>query len=277
MFIQLQGASIYVDDQGSGSPTLFLHGNPDSSILWRGIINRMKSDLRCIAPDLPGFGHSGIPAGFKYSLPELGQFIDGLVTALNIREPLNLVMHDFGGPYGLAWAVKHSEKVRRLAIMNTIFFSDYRWHSWARIWRTWPLGELSMATTTWPAFRMMMKKSAPNLSDEHLRETYSLFTPRTRKMVLDLYRATDPANYKSWEDQLPELTARVPAMVLWGDRDPYVSSGYAERFGAKQVLHYPEYGHWLPGENPDEVAGRLADFFLEARENAVASQRQTGI
>jgi pimeloyl-ACP methyl ester carboxylesterase len=262
MVLQVQGASIYVEDQGSGSPTLFLHGNPDSSILWRGIISRMKSNFRCIAPDLPGFGHSGIPAGFKYSLAELGQFIDDLVTALNIREPLNLAMHDFGGPYGLAWAVKHPQKVRRLAIMNTIFFSDYHWHSWAKIWRTWPLGELSMAITTWPAFRMMMKKNAPKLGEEHLRETYARFTPRTRRMVLDLYRATDPANYRGWEDELLQLTASVPALVLWGDRDSYVSPGYAERFGAKQVIHYPEYGHWLAAENPEDVARRLSEFFL---------------
>jgi len=259
--IQIQGASIYIDEQGSGSPTLFLHGNPDSSILWRGIIAKLKSRFRCIAPDLPGFGHSGIPKAFKYSLPELSQFIDDLVIALKIRDPLNLVVHDFGGPYGLAWAVKHPEKIRGLAVINTIFFSDYRWHSWAKIWRTWPLGELSMATTTGWAFRTMMRKNAPRLSEEHLRETYSLFQPRTRKMVLDLYRATDPKNYKGWEDELLQLTARVPAIVLWGDRDPYVSLAYAERFGAKQVVHYADYGHWLPAENPEDVARRLGEFF----------------
>ena len=261
MTIQVQNTSIYVEDQGAGAPALFLHGNPDSSILWRPVIAEMKARLRCVAPDLPGFGRSGLPQGFKFSLPQFSQFIEELLAAMKISEPINLVVHDFGGPYGLAWAVKHPQKVRRLGIINTIFFSDYKWHIWGRIWRTWPLGELSMATMNWWAYHASMRAGSPKLPEEHIRETYALLTPAVKKMVLQLYRATSPENYKGWEDELLALTRRVPACVLWGDRDPYVSPAFAERFGAQKVWHYPENGHWLPAEDPKEVAARLLEFF----------------
>jgi pimeloyl-ACP methyl ester carboxylesterase len=263
MNVTVHNASIFVQVQGSGAPTLFLHGNPDSSLLWQGVISEVQSRLQCFAPDLPGFGRSELPAGSKFSLEEMAQFIDDLISASKISGPLNLVVHDFGGIYGLAWAVKHPQRVRRLAIMNTNFFSDYKWHIWGKIWRTWPLGELSMATLTWPAFYLSMHKASPQLTREHLRETYQLFTPAVRRMVLQLYRATEPENYQGWQDQLLLVTRKAPTCVLWGDRDPYISPGFAERFGAQKVWHYPANGHWLPAESPEQVAARLLEFFIQ--------------
>jgi pimeloyl-ACP methyl ester carboxylesterase len=261
MNVTVQGKSIFVDEQGSGTPTLFLHGNPDSSILWRDVIAGMKSRFRCIAPDLPGFGHSDVPAGIKFSLDEMADFIDQLLIALKVSEPVNLVVHDFGGPFGLAWAVKHPQKVRAIAVMNTNFFSDYKWHYWARIWRTPVLGELSMMTMTWWPFHAAMRKSSPAMPEEHIRQTYERITPKMKKTALQLYRATNPKNYEGWEEQYLALAKRVPVCVLWGDRDPYIAPAYAERFGARTVWHFSENGHFLPVEAPREVAGRLLEFF----------------
>ncbi len=260
MNVSVQGAQIYLEDKGAGAPTLFLHGNPDSSILWRAVIAEMKPAFRCLAPDLPGFGRSGIPAEFGFTLPEMADFMEQLLAAAGIGKPVNLVVHDFGGPYGLAWAVKYPEKVRRIAICNTNFFSDYKWHSWARIWRTPVLGELSMVMMNWRAFHSMMLKNAPGLTEEHIQETYSLISPRMKSMVLQLYRATDPESFRGWEDDYLALARHVPVCVLWGDRDPYISPGFAERFGAQKVWHFAEYGHWLPAEAPKETAARLAEF-----------------
>ena len=55
--------------------------------------------------------------------------------------------------------------------------------------------------------------------------------------------------------------ARVPALVLWGDLDPYLDKGLAERFGAERVHHFPDHGHWLPVEDPEAVAAHLLAFF----------------
>lgn len=144
MSLAVEKVQVHLIDKGSGTPTLFLHGNPDSADLWTGVIAHLAQHYRCLAPDRPGFGRSKAPAQFNCSLNSMAQFVNSLVTALELTEPLNLVVHDIGGFYGLAWAVKHATKVKGIAIMNTIFFSDYRWHFWARIWRMPLIGEISM-------------------------------------------------------------------------------------------------------------------------------------
>jgi pimeloyl-ACP methyl ester carboxylesterase len=117
--------------------------------------------------------------------------------------------------------------------INTLFFSDYRWHFWARVWRTPFLGELSMAVMNRPMFVQELRRgSGKRMTEEHIEATWALMTPHMKKEVLRLYRATNPENFKGWEDDFLALTARKPTMVIWGDKDPYLSSRYAERFNA---------------------------------------------
>lgn len=251
----------HVCAQGGGSPVLFLHGNPDTCELWDGVAQQMAPRHRCLAPDLPGFGRSEVPAGFDCSLEELAAWVDEVIVALGITEPLDLVVHDFGGLFGIAWAVRHPERVRRLAIMNTVFFPEYRWHFWARIWRTPLLGELSCALMTSWGLAMEMRRGSRRLPASHARAVYRRVTPEMTRMMLRLYRAANPEGFASWQDGLTALLRRVPSIVLWGDRDPYLDQRYAERFGAREVHHFPDAGHWLQVEEPAAVASHLLAFF----------------
>ena len=70
--VVIQDALVNFIDQGDGTPTLFLHGNPDSSEMWSDTIARMKSKHRFLAPDLPGYGHSAFIANFDTSLEKYG-------------------------------------------------------------------------------------------------------------------------------------------------------------------------------------------------------------
>ena len=135
MTLTVRNARIHLIDKGEGEPVLFLHGNPDSSEMWSGIIAKLSPHYRCLAPDLPGFGHSGVPADLDCSLMGMAQFVDDMMEATGVGQPVHLVVHDFGGPYGLAWAVRHPHKVRSITAMNTVFFSDYEWHGLAKILR----------------------------------------------------------------------------------------------------------------------------------------------
>lgn len=261
MILTVRKAQVHLVDKGSGTPTLFLHGNPDSSEIWSGVIPALSRHYRCLAPDLPGFGYSTAPDDFDFSLDGLAGFVDDLVTAIGITEPLNLVVHDIGGPYGLAWAVKHPHKVRRLVIMNTVFSSDYQWHRMAKLWRTPILGELFQLLTNRRAFAQELRRGSRKLTADQINRSYDLVTPGMKRMVLRLYRALDPKDFKGWEDKLRELAASVPSLVLWGDHDPYVAAAFAERFGAQRVEHFTDCGHWLPAEMPQEVVDRLLLFF----------------
>jgi pimeloyl-ACP methyl ester carboxylesterase len=255
------GVRTHVKALGAGSPVLFLHGNPDTSDLWGDVMTRMGSRHRCLAPDLPGFGQSEVPVDLDCSLDGLAGWVHDLTNALGIDRPLDLVVHDFGGLFGLAWAVRHPERVRRIAIMNTVFFPDFRWHFWARVWRTPVLGEISFALNSRWALTLEMRRGSKRLPVAHARKVYDAITPTMTRTVLRLYRAADPQLFTPWQDGLRTLVARVPCLVLWGDRDPYIGARFAERFGARQVVHFPDAGHWLPVEEADAVAAHLIAFF----------------
>ncbi len=264
MQITVQGAQIYYNERGSGIPTLFLHGVPDSAEMWNPIIDRLQGDFRCIAVDLPGLTtRSGVPTGFDYTLPSMAKFVDGVVTALNLTEPLNLVFGDFGALYRLAFAITYPDKVRKLALAGSVGFSpDYQWHSTAKMWRTPILGDLSMMSLSEGMFKNAMRSGAPLLTPEYWHGVYglSMTSGAVKRNILRQYRAIDTRVYANWEPKLLELTRRVPMMVLWGDQDPFISSTFADRFGAQTVQHYPQYGHWIAAEAPDEIAGKLAAF-----------------
>src|SRR5262245_41043003 len=258
--LTVENIPIYLVDQGDGPPTLLLHGIFDSADTWGGVTERLRGSFRVLAPDLPGFGRSGAPANFDASLPHLAQFVDNLLTAIGIAEPVNLVGYDIGATYGLAWAVTQPAKVRSLSILNSNFFSDYDWHPWAKLWRTPVLGDIVMAGVTQTAYARQMPRTAPHISPEQARAAARLVTPAAKRMALRHYRALDSANFRGWEDRLRELTAKVPTLVAWGDQDPFVSAAWAERFGAQEVHHFAEYSHWLPLEAPDELAKLLSAF-----------------
>jgi pimeloyl-ACP methyl ester carboxylesterase len=264
MSLVIQGVNVYLADYGSGTPVLFLHGAPDSADMWSGVIEQLKDQYHCFAPDLPGFGRSVAPADFDCSLENMARFLDELIEKAAIQTPLNLVVADFGATYGLSWAVEHPQKVGRLTIAGgSNFSSRYRWHGTARLLRTPLLGEVAMATVTLPLQERTMRRNAPLVSPEYVRESYalSLAKPETRRMMLKLYRSVNPKDFVGKEDRLHALTAHVPTLVLWGDKDPYITPEYAAQFGSAQIEHFPENGHWLAVESPKVVAQRLATFF----------------
>jgi pimeloyl-ACP methyl ester carboxylesterase len=254
--IFVQNAAVYLMDRGEGAPTLFLHGNPDSAEMWSEVIAHLGPSYRSLAPDLPGFGRSAPVPNFDTSLENRARWVEELVESIDLREAINLVGHDFGAQFGLAWAIRYPGRVRRIAISNTNFFSDYRWHRSARLMRAPLGGEIMMALLNDASFARQMQRDAAHLPQEYIERAMSLYTPKARKMALRLYRTTDSRSFVAWEDELCQLTAQVPTCVLWGDRDPYAPVQWAERFGAQEVYQFAEYSHWLPIEAPEEVAQR---------------------
>jgi pimeloyl-ACP methyl ester carboxylesterase len=261
MYLTVAGSRVYYRDEGSGPPILFLHGNPDSADLWSGVIEPLRATFRCLALDLPGFGRSAAPPTFDGSLEQEAAWVDGVVVALGISDPINLVGHDFGGHFGLAWAIRHPAKVRRIVLSNTSFFADYKWHSLARTLRTPIVGDIVMALMNESSLVRGLRDAAPRLTVAQIRETARLYTPAAKKMALKLYRAAGPAHFHGWEDKLPALAAQVPISVIWGDRDPFAPATIADRFHAREVHHLRDVSHWPPLEAPAEFARLVAAFF----------------
>ena len=264
MELIVNGARVFVTATGEGPPLLMLHGNPDTHAIWRPLVDLLKGRFRCITPDLPGFGGTEEPGGFDASLRSSARFVDELANALELREPVFLIVHDLGGRYGLAWLCDHPERVRKVAIANTTFHASYRWHAWARVWRTPLLGELSMALMNRPLFSRELRRGSRKLDRRAIDEAYDAITPATKRAVLRAYRAANPPTMAPWEARLRALVPeRVPALVLWGEHDPYILPRFADEFGAREVHRFPESGHWVIAEEADAVATKLLAFFDE--------------
>lgn len=262
--IDVAGESVFVRDAGRGPAAVFLHGNPDSSDMWRAVMAQLRDQFRCVAPDLPGFGRSPRARRHGWRCEASAHFVDGLVTSLELQRPLNLVVHDVGAFYGLPWAMDRPGDVASITVINAPFSSSYRWHAWARVWRTPVLGEMCMRAMNRRLFCWVINRASPRLPPEHAQAAYTLYKPRVRTSVLELYRSIDKGTLDAWETRMAPLARMVPTTVLWGDCDPYVAPEFASRFGTRRVRHFPEYGHWLPVEAPRAVAACLRECFLEA-------------
>src|SRR5690606_33598885 len=115
--LEIGAVQTYVAEAGQGPDVVLLHGNPDTHAIWSDVARRLSPTHRTIAPDLPGFGHSRAPATFDCSLENMAAWVGGLLDGLRL-ERAHLVVHDVGGPYGLAFAALQPERLRSLSIFN---------------------------------------------------------------------------------------------------------------------------------------------------------------
>ncbi|KAG0472068.1 hypothetical protein HPP92_016614 [Vanilla planifolia] len=118
----------FVRETGSFAATrgtiVFVHGAPTQSYSYRVVMSQISdSGFHCYAPDWIGFGFSDKPQpgyGFSYTEEEFHSAFDNLLSALNISSPFFLVIQGFlVGSYGLTWALRNSNKVSKIAILNS--------------------------------------------------------------------------------------------------------------------------------------------------------------
>src|SRR4051794_6444338 len=122
-FMQAQNKRMAYVERGEGAPMIFLHGNPTSSYLWRNIMAPLSTHYRCIAPDLIGMGDSEKLPGVgdeRYSFFEQQRYLDGFLDGLQLKDPVVLVVHDWGSALGFDWVRRYPERVRGLAYMEAI-------------------------------------------------------------------------------------------------------------------------------------------------------------
>ena len=222
-------------------------------------MERLKDKVRAIAIDLPGFGRSNMPDNFSLSVDNFADFVNDLLNALGIQEPIYLLSADFGSHYAQAFLVKYPQRVRGVVVSNSTFHSDYDWHGFAKLYRIPVLGELLIGTPKSMLARTL-KQYAPALPASYVDESYPVGfgSSKVRKTILRMYRERNPGkDFIGWDEKSKALMQQKPSMVLWGDRDPFADSTFADKFGAKQVHHFKEYSHWLPLEAPDAYADKV--------------------
>ena len=239
--------------QAGDAPILYVHGNPNNSDLWLPFLERTGG----VAMDLPGFGRSAKPADFGYSIDGYGDWLDAFRRALG-WERYRMLVHDWGS-IGLELAQRDPERVERLVIVNAVtFLPGYRWHRFARIWRTPVLGELFQGSTT----KWGLRRFLPGMPDDFIDSIWDHYDHGTQRAVLKLYRSSPPAALARAGDRLG--TIRCPALVLWGADDPYLPARFAHAYGEAlggetHVEVVDGAGHW-PWIGRPEVLARLTDY-----------------
>ena len=132
-FKQVNGKQLAYVDEGTGDPIVLLHGNPTSSYLWRNVIPELTNSGRVIVPDLIGQGDSEKIAASegsdRYSFHVAYEYLAGLLDALNIKQNVTLVIHDWGTGLGFHWANLHKDAVKAIAYMEG-FVTPLTWQDW---------------------------------------------------------------------------------------------------------------------------------------------------
>jgi pimeloyl-ACP methyl ester carboxylesterase len=248
---------------------VFLHGNPGSADDWEGMIAAAAgTGRRALAFDLPDFGETIAPAGFKHDVPSYAAFVGEALAALGV-ERVHLVLHDFGGPIGLAWTAANADRLVSITLIDIGILPGYRWHFLARVWRTPVLGGLLQMSATRGTFRRLLTLNEPRgLPRDFIERMYDQYDRRTRKAVLALYRATDDPGGNA--DEFSRLMAPrdLPALVVWGEHDAYLPAAYATRqreaFPSAEVHVLPASGHWPFADAPETVERLFVDFLAQA-------------
>ena len=254
----------------SAEAIVFVHGNPGVAEDWLALLEPAGAFARAVAITMPGYGDADKPRDLPYTVPGYAHHLAGALDQLGIARA-HLVLHDFGGPWGLQWAADHPQQHASTTLINTGVILREGWHGLAKVWRTPVLGELFFATSTRSGMRQFMKrtnpKSFPAPYGDHLFDLYQ--DKGTRRAVLKLYRNTPIA---------PHVAAIAPALrehprptlVVWGAKDPYLKVRLAERqrevFRDARVEILPGSGHWPLADAPEAVAAVVLPFLREQAE-----------
>jgi pimeloyl-ACP methyl ester carboxylesterase len=245
--------------QSSGGPVLYVHGVPTSSHIWLPFLARSGG----IAVDLPGFGRSGKPGYLGYEFQWYGGFIERFLELVGV-ERLRLVVQDWGAA-ALQFAQRFPERIERLVVLDSVpLLPGYRWHRIARAWRTPLLGEFTMGVTLPRVIRLVLREgfATPGpVPEEFVAPIIADFDHGTQRAILRLYRSADPPKLAAAGAQLGDVTA--PALVVWGERDPYVPARFGDAYAAAlpnaELVRLPDAGHWCWYDRPD-VVDRVVDF-----------------
>src|SRR5215470_16167897 len=138
--LEVDGVHLFYREAGPshGPVVLLLHGFPASSFMFRELIPRLADRYRVIAPDLPGFGFTEVPAErrYAYSFDGLASTIDAFMEALKINR-YAIYVFDYGAPTGLRLAIAHPERVTAIISQNGNAYEEGLGDAWDPIRKYW--------------------------------------------------------------------------------------------------------------------------------------------
>lgn len=276
--IQTSATEIAGVTGGSGPPLLLLHGYPQTHVMWHLVAPRLAEHFRVVAADLRGYGASGKPPTTPnhepYSKRAMAQDMVEVMESLG-HTAFDVAAHDRGARVAHRMALDHSNRVRRLALLDIAptremyaltddTFARAYWH-WFYLIRPAPLPETMISAD--PAGFLKAKCGGLGrmvFTDDALQAYIDAFTPEMIHASCEDYRAAATIDIQH-DDADNDRKVTQPMLVLWG-RDGVIERCYqpiqlwetrAENVGGRALPG----GHYLPEDCPDDVTSELLAFF----------------
>jgi pimeloyl-ACP methyl ester carboxylesterase len=277
----INGLTFHYVQAGRGPTILLLHGFPEFWYCWRHQIPVLaEAGFHVLAPDLRGYNDSDRPAGMaSYRLSLLSADVAGLIQQAG-PAPAVVVGHDWGGLIAWHLAATRPDLMSRLIVLNAphpaAFLRELRrgpgqWLRSAYIlffqipW----LPERVLSAGGHALLRRVLRRQPVRsgaFRDEDIRRyQQALARPGALTAALNYYRALLRYPGQALRGVHP---IAVPTLLLWGEKDPYLSVGMTEGLQRwvtnLQVARLPHAGHWLPSDAPEEVNARILRFLRGA-------------
>lgn len=256
-YMTINGHQMHYIDEGKGTPIVMVHGTPTWSFLYRNFVKQLSTQYRCIVPDHLGFGLSEKAPSMDCSAPQLAKNLEAFIQQLQLKEVI-LIIHDFGGPIGLHYAIKHASNVQKIVLMNTWCWAtkdnpaaqqiDKILHS--------SLGRfLYLWLNFSPKFLLKKAFTNPKQLSKNIHQHYTKVFPRKNdrhgllKIGQSLVGASDW--YQQQWEQIPHIQDK-PFLVLWGMQDTFIKPTYLERWKAtltNATIQNIDAGHFIQEEH----------------------------
>ncbi|HEY7830198.1 MAG TPA: haloalkane dehalogenase [Solirubrobacteraceae bacterium] len=264
---EVQGLRLAHIDEGEGKPVVFMHGEPTWSFLWRKVIPPVRdAGLRCIAPDLAGFGRSDKPIDIDwYSYDRHTELTATLLKDLDLREA-TIVVHDWGGPIGLRLAIEHRERIERLVILDTGLSTGHQ-----RMSDAWTAFRDFVQRTEDLPVGFLVKGGCKSDPGDDVVAAYDAPYPNAaskagaRAFPLMIPLTPDSPGALAGQRVLDALrNDRRPTLMLWADSDPILPLSTGERFAAALGRETPRTiegaSHFLQEDQGPLIGGLIADW-----------------
>ena len=279
-YVDVLGHRIHYIEQGRGAPILFVHGNPTSSYLWRNVLPAVATvtHRRGIALDLPGFGNSGKVADGNYTLDLYERVVTGFIEKLGLKD-LILVLHDWGGPLGMKYAVTHPENIQAVILMET-FLWDAAWKDFGKfkpmlkLFRS-PAGYLLLQVMNFFVNKVLpgsvaRKKNMTREVMDHYREPFP--TVRSRRPVrifpkLIPIEGQPETSRRFIEEELEDRLGLLDCPVLWIKATPgaiitnkteYRLAALSDKLPRLNIMEFGAGLHYLQEDDPERLSEQIS-------------------
>lgn len=270
-FHKLKEHNYHYVDEGSGpSPIVMLHGNPTWSFIYRDLILEFRKTHRVIAPDHLGCGLSDKPQDFPYRLETHIDNLESLLLTLELKN-VNLVVHDWGAPIGLGFAVRYPKLIKSLTIFNSSAFSANRLPWRIALCRLPVIGDFLIRNCnlfSLAATRMAAEKPLSSIVRKGYLLPYDSYENRVaiNQFVKDIPMGPEDVSYETLLEVEHGLwlLRENPVCVIWGMKDWCFTPSFLERwllyYPQAVTLQLPNAGHFAQEDGGEELISFMRHF-----------------